>query len=269
LEKFKIENIEETKSNVDQELPSSITSQSESTSINLHKQQNENVTSYPKKNNNNNNDLFLTASPITSSAQSTSTINFNIFNENIVLYPNEEVHQLNNIDLNEITTTISMDNQTDLVVNNLPEPPSKALNDINNKTSVRIKLKSTSDDYDLITVSPPKLDAIENQLTSINNNQTQAKPNTPNRMHLIQQELVLEDETMMIDDFALISSKANKKKLTNIKSSVSTLMTTAKMPSTNSAPTTTSTTSPSRNRLLHADQLRAGLTLANSKSNIK
>lgn len=159
-----------------------------------------------------------------SSDNSLSNSSIKYFAENLTLFPNEGMHKLKDIDLNEDMEDISKDND-----NNIDE-------------GARVKLKSTGVNEDqqegnLGTASPPKQP----------NPQQPMKP-LVNRTNMIEQTMLMNDETMMIDDFALIATKVNQKKCTDAEASETNAMADGN-PST----------------MLLADQLRAGLNVSNLK----
>jgi hypothetical protein len=138
---------------------------------------------------------------------SLSNTSTNYFLENLTLFPNESIHKLNDIDLNDHLENNKNDNNME----------------------VGIKLKSVLNDDQ--GISSPK-------------QQTKA---LGNRTNVIQQNLLMNDETMMIDDFALIAAKNQMN---------SEAKETLAAENNNRC---------SNNTILFADQLRAGLTASNLK----
>lgn len=134
-----------------------------------------------------------------------------IFTEKLILYPNDEIHEIDNIDLTTFSRKDDHNIETD---------------------KGQTKLLSIPCDSEITTYSPPKI--FDSKINQTNNK-------LPNKMNLIQQDLMLDDETMMIDDYTLIAAKNSCKELREIK------------PST-----------PNQYQL-EANTLRAGLTSSNSK----
>lgn len=160
-----------------------------------------------------------------SSDNSLSNSSVNYFAENLTLFPNEGVHKLKDIDLNEDLEDTNKDNDNNLV------------------EGARVKLKSTGVNEDqqegnnLGTASPPKQPNLQQPMKPL-----------VNRTNMIEQTMLMNDETMMIDDFALIATKANQKYCTGAEASE-----------------TSATADGKPSTVLLADQLRAGLNASNLK----
>ena len=124
---------------------------------------------------------------------SNSSVNF--FIENLVLYPNEDSHEISTIDLGK--------NLDDLA-------PSDTTNANNNA-----KMKSIAEDIQVGTTSPTKANESSGKMSSV---QQGVNKVGCNKINMVKRDLFIEDETMMIDDFALISAKNDKNESKGISS---------------------------------------------------